>query len=219
MIASMPTGELSMAGAGLRAPDYVEPLVGWRVWDVVESEGRLRLSSLCFRTIWQPRRPTAGLCRRSLVNVAFSRLPDHLAPNERCSCGIYATRAGTRAAPYLSRLFRSGPNVVHRVLGRVALWGTVVEASRGWRAAYAYPVALYVPDTGGVVRSLFSGMRRTAVSVEVIAEELRDYGVAVEIIECTTIRELSERLDPPDGPRSGSSAPRLAAPTRRRLHR
>ena len=32
------------------------------------------------------------------------------------------------------------------VMGRVSLWGRVVEHSRGWRAQYAYPYSLCVFD-------------------------------------------------------------------------
>jgi len=34
---------------------------------------------------------------------------------------------------------------VARVLGQVALWGTVVECERGFRASHAYPIRIYVP--------------------------------------------------------------------------
>jgi hypothetical protein len=31
------------------------------------------------------------------------------------------------------------------IVGRLAMWGKVVEGSQGWRAEYAYPEMLYVP--------------------------------------------------------------------------
>ena len=34
---------------------------------------------------------------------------------------------------------------IHRVLGRVSLWGKVVEYDHGWRAEFAYPAELFIP--------------------------------------------------------------------------
>src|SRR6185295_2339554 len=56
------------------APDLIEPIVGWRVWDVVESEEGLLLSSLCFRATWPPRRAMLASCRRSSLNIGRVRL-------------------------------------------------------------------------------------------------------------------------------------------------
>ena len=46
--------------------------------------------------------------------------------------------------------------VAPRVLGRVSLWGDVVECAWGWRASFAYPAQIYVPDRvsrGGMSRN------------------------------------------------------------------
>jgi len=192
----MPVEERSDIARGARAPDFAEPLLGWRVWDVVESEGQLRLTSLCFRAVWRPQEETVASCRRSAQMLASAFVPPHEAPHGRCACGIYATRAAARATPYLSRHFRGSPAAVHRVVGQVLLWGTVVEAARGWRASHAYPAALYVPTAHGGLRSIVGGLRRPARAIEELAAELGAYRVPVEIVDAAATRELPELLEP-----------------------
>jgi hypothetical protein len=102
-----------------------------------------------------------------------------------------------QAVPYLSSLFKEHEDVLHRVLGRVALWGTVVECERGWRASRAYPAHLYVPSPRRPALFVLTGLRRPALPAEEIALELAAYGVPVEIVECATVRGLAETLDAP----------------------
>jgi hypothetical protein len=76
------------------------------------------------------------------------------------------------------------------VVGRVSLWGRVVEAEAGWRASHGYPAALFVP------RATQSRRRaRATVPVERIARELRDYGVPVELVNASTSRQLARALE------------------------
>jgi hypothetical protein len=55
----------------------------------------------------------------------------HDAPNEHCTCGIYAA----------SEIGECPPGIV---VGKVKLWGKVIPGERGFRAEYAYPSELYV---------------------------------------------------------------------------
>jgi hypothetical protein len=75
----------------------------------------------------------------------------HNAPRERCGCGIYAADLETLAS-YMNEL-RTVSGGLQRVVGLVSLWGVVVECEHSWRAAHAYPAAIYVPtsrpDRGG----------------------------------------------------------------------
>ena len=61
--------------------------------------------------------------------------------------------------------------LVRQAIGRVALWGDVVEGARGWRASRAYPAELWLPqldiDGHGIA------------DVSTIALDLADYGVPV----------------------------------------
>lgn len=59
-------------------------------------------------------------------------------PNPRHACGIYAYKELKEAQRWASAVAWRRPVAV----GEVWLWGTVVEAERGWRARYAYPARL-----------------------------------------------------------------------------
>jgi hypothetical protein len=71
------------------------------------------------------------------------------------------------------------------VIGRVALWGTVVEGQLGWRASRAYPIELFVPAPA-VVRS---GFRRRAY-VDEILRALEEYRVPVDVVEPSVLAAL-----------------------------
>lgn len=180
----------------VQVPDYVEPTIGWRVWDVIEVDGKLRLSSVAFRAIWLPKRKAVALCHRSLETLAWAGLPFHSAPHERCSCGIYAAQSGHQAAAYFSRPFMWRWSAIHRIVGTVSLWGNVVEGALGWRASNAYPSALYVPVPRRGFRSFLSGFPRPKLPVEEVALGLADYGVPVELVDCTSGRSLARLLEP-----------------------
>jgi hypothetical protein len=176
-----------------KAPDYLEPITGWRGWFVVADEQATRLSSLVYPTLWPPRRELLATCRhRPLLRLRpwRRRPPDHGAPDESCRCGIYATADPEKAAAYLEdRIVHAEPvrwPVLHRVIGRVALWGSVVECEDGWRASQAYPERLYVPSLPEEVEDGCDG--RT------IACELTAYGVPIELLECWTYADVAAAL-------------------------
>ncbi len=91
----------------------------------------------------------------------------------------------------MTRFFKSREDVVHRVIGTVSLWGTVVECEHGWRAEYAYPRRIYVPVTARRRLFLVGGLRRPAPPAEKIAVQLADYAVPVELVECSSPAELA----------------------------
>jgi hypothetical protein len=136
----------------VRAPDYADALIGWRVWRVVRQAGELRLCSVLHDELWSPGQRVAAACREL-----------HGAPERECACGVYAAVERRAALPYL--VGREERGTVGRVLGRVALWGTVVECAEGWRGQLAYPVLLLVPEARAD-----------------LAEGLRDYGVPIELV-------------------------------------
>ena len=179
----------------IHAPDAIEPRIGWRAWDVIELDGALRLCSLAFWSVWLPRHEVTATCRRSLVDAALTGLPPHTAPQPRCTCGIYATQTASQVLAF-SRGVRRRLDTVHRVLGTVSLWGTVIECDGGWRGAIAYPAALYVPTVRTRPLLRFSRFRRPELPVEEVAMRLADYGVPVEVIDAATDRELARLLEP-----------------------
>jgi hypothetical protein len=106
------------------APLSLEEVEGWRAWSVVERDGSYVLSSLTRAEAWEPGRPFVATCTRK----------QHDAPGARCSCGVYA--AADRDE--LARLGR----IAGAAIGRVSLWGRLVEHSRGYRAGSAYPTRI-----------------------------------------------------------------------------
>jgi hypothetical protein len=159
-------------------PDYVEPIEAWRVWRVVMRDRRVVLQSLFAGAIWEPAAPLVASCtegQRSRWAPWRKKASDHAVPDLDCRCGIYGVRSVAAARAYLETpplLCRDD-----RVIGRVALWGDVVEGTSGWRASHAYPVELYVPSPVVAV----SGLRRRAYMDEILLA-LEAYRVPVDVV-------------------------------------
>ena len=178
------------------SPDYVEPVHGWRLWSVVPTGGRSRLQSLVCPSVWWPGRELVASCEaspRDSLRPWRRHPPGHTAPEPHCTCGVHAMarvrHLGTYVPPAASRL------VVQRAVGRVALWGDVVEGSRGWRAARGYPAELWLPH---------ADLRcQTVAELEGIALELADYGVPVHVCDGMCARDVIAEL--------ADGSPRLAA--------
>jgi hypothetical protein len=135
---------------------YAEPVIGWRVWrilpfETLQGEESYRLCAAGMRgrpKVWEPRAATAAVCS------GFSST--HEAPWPDCDCGIYAFRDQAEAAELLEH-FATTPNgkgAVGWAIGRVSLWGRVVECEKGWRGQFAYPYALTVHAAGEVTEQI-----------------------------------------------------------------
>jgi len=113
-------------------PDYIMPVVGYRVW----SWDAIGLKSLNGE-LWMPGQPLSAACR-TLAGRAEDGLAVHDAPQMNCTCGVYAAKSldCLRALGYM----RYGS-----IYGELYLWGTVVEHQLGWRAQFAYPKKLVLP--------------------------------------------------------------------------
>jgi hypothetical protein len=125
-------------------------------------------------------------------------LPAHAAPDEGCRCGIYAAATATQAAASLTVPARPREEIIHHVIGRVSLWGTVVACERGWRAECAYPASLAVPALLPQTpkrRILHRRRRSRGRPAAEIASALRAYGVPVELVACETVGELASALE------------------------
>jgi len=157
------------------APDYVEPLVGWRLWAIEDVSGSARLRSLYQRCVWPAGAPLAAHCHARRFRV-WRRSP-HEAPVETCSCGIYGV-----PPEWISKLWRGSevPPGFSLVIGTVSLWGAVVECEHGWRAGLAYPSELFVPSL-------------TPTSDETAAA-LADYGVPVHVLDASNVREALDAV-------------------------
>jgi hypothetical protein len=181
------------------APDYVEPVVGWRVWLVVGEREAFRLRSVVYEALWLPGRELVARClhRALLLRFPTRRRSEHSPPFARCHCGIYGASELEKAVSYLDVLGRSEKFALHRVLGKVSLWGEVLECEQGWRASHAYPAAIYVPTKG-------HPHRLRVQAAEEIALSLTEYGVPVELLDCATPEEAVAALGSAD---TGSEAP------------
>ena len=180
-------------------PDKISPEIGWRVWLVVARADGLRLhSAVQARVEWPVRRELRAECRRLPTPEALGRITagvatPHSAPDESCGaggghgCGIYGTKDPSGCTEFLKGSYSPGQvlggSVVHRVFGTVALWGKVIEAEKGWRAEFAYPVELWVPQHRYVASgSNVEGVQAPGLPVEGIASGLSDYRVPVHIL-------------------------------------
>jgi len=167
---------------GVETPDYVEPFIGWRVWLVAEDGDLIRLRSVVFNVPWRVREPIVADCLRRRINLLpWRKQAAHIAPTAECDCGIYGATLD-RVGGYLDGRFDG--HRVHRVLGRVSLWGSVVECAWGWRASHAYPERIYVPDRTA----------RGGLSAGEVALGLTDYGVPVELADGVPPEHLVEQF-------------------------
>jgi hypothetical protein len=178
------------------APDLVSAIEAWRTWLVVWTPRGLRLGSVMYASCWQPRRCMEAVCRPQpggwpgLVE-AGPRL--HESPASDCRCGVYGAVDLAEAARYLDTVGPVGEPVAWSVIGRVSLWGTVIEATAGYRASHAYPSALYVP-----ARRLFRPRAGRELpdqlTATAVAESLAAYGVPIRVLAAATALEVADDL-------------------------
>jgi hypothetical protein len=169
------------------APDYVEPIVGWRGWFVVEAEDALRLCSIVYHTLWPPRQELVAVCRGGQHRLTPEMPGQHSPPRADCRCGIYACESAATAAPFLNRSRTPARQTLGFAFGRVSLWGKVVECQRGWRGERAYPASIYVPRLSVEGRLLLA----RSPGPEAVALALHSYGVPVEPVACESVTELA----------------------------
>ena len=159
-------------------PDAVEPVVGWRCWRVADEPDGLVLLSAHHSLRWAPGWPAEASCAAP-----------HASPAAGCGCGLYAARDPELAVAYLpphikETLRARQPEIlgydVVMAIGRVSLWGRVVEAEWGWRAERAYPTELYLPAR--VTHYRRRGRRVSILDAEALAASLAElYVVPVRV--------------------------------------
>jgi hypothetical protein len=164
------------------APDYCEPVIGWRAWRAVESGGEIYLASVFHRVRWPFLDPLAGSCKAFRAPWRLRHVR-HAPPSSDCLCGIYAASTLDLACSYAPAFPPRSPGP-YGVVGTVALWGDVIEHADGWRASFAYPTRLYVLFTGG----------RRAEHASRVAASLERYGVPVGTVQAWSRRDAVEAL-------------------------
>jgi hypothetical protein len=114
--------------AAVRAPDLIEPVVGYRDWRVTDAG----LVSPRAERVWRTATMHAACHPRRLEDFV---LPPHAAPHPDCNCGIHAYY---RFNPQASKVDHRG------VCGIVSLWGRIEAHENGMRAEWARVEALGV---------------------------------------------------------------------------
>jgi hypothetical protein len=161
------------------APDFVEPVVGWRIWRIADEHGEIKLKSLFCEAEWPSLEPLEARCEAPRL-FWQRRSARHEAPECDCDCGIHAAPWSEIASVLNSGLPRSR---LALVVGEVSLWGRVVEAQRGWRAAFAYPRRLSLIALDGQSRRRVGRRARGGPLEEWrLARGLERYGVEVELV-------------------------------------
>jgi EAL domain-containing protein (putative c-di-GMP-specific phosphodiesterase class I) len=116
------------ASLPVEVPLSLEPVLGWRVWQLDDDHGIPTLISLTRPDLWPPGEPFRATCE---IGVHRGRVPE-----ESCSCGVYAASSPEALAGAVAL------NRVVAVVGAIAMWGTVIEHERGARSEFAYPARL-----------------------------------------------------------------------------
>lgn len=153
-----------------RAPDLIEPVVGFRKW-MLREDGEL-VSPLA-GVVWSGE-PLRARCLPRSARLRAGRRADAWheegAPAPDCACGVYAFHA-----PYSAWEL----DAMSLVPGVVAMWGRIEVHDDGMRAEYAQPVALGIPPLSG---------RRRRRGIRAAAERLGLEVVRAHQLEATAQR-------------------------------
>ena len=168
-----------MDGPTPSVPDGITPLIGYRLWRVLEERGEIVLSPLNFESrdwVGATSGWVSSTCGGSELWVSPEgelKWPDrHRAPGEECACGFYAMKQLTP-----EMLLGASSRHAHRVgsrsderfvLGRVQLSGKIVEHELGYRAERAriaelIPIRGSEPEIQAIATRLGVGVARAVI--------------------------------------------------------
>ena len=137
-----------------QAPDGLEPVLAARLW-VLRGDD-LTLRSLVKPVVW----PTDGPLHATCTAPLELRADDHEAPSESCYCGFWGLPLPGR----LDEVELPQPEG-WKVGGVAKLWGRILVGTRGWRAEWARPTALIVPN------------RRRSIPIDLLQSVAARYGL------------------------------------------
>lgn len=129
-----------------------EAIIAWRIWRVVANGNHAILRSCVTGEAWETGAPM----------YAKTTVIAHQLYN-----GVHAYKMETRPDKYAYSLWAesNGDMLVH---GKIALWGKVIEHEEGYRAEFAYPIHIFIPERE---------------NSEAIAQAIRsDYGCEATVI-------------------------------------
>lgn len=123
----------------MRTPDEIEPRHAWRVFWALQPRNHYTETSP-MNEIWLPNRDSWELqslnhgMRWSKTNIATCTT-GHEAPDANCMCGLWSTKDLTT----LQRCVGGATSDKRRVicLGKVRIWGKVIEHEHGYRSSHA----------------------------------------------------------------------------------
>jgi hypothetical protein len=127
---------------GIRIPDVVGEITGWRAWQRVGTISVPRLMSVtatAFRVkhldaIWPTDRWFYAQCPNGHVKGQI--------PAEGCKCGIYSARDRDHL---VALNYGAYTKTDHKVIGEIAMAGKVIPGSQGFKAERARIKRLIVP--------------------------------------------------------------------------
>jgi len=146
LLEELPFDPRRIRNSGLTLPDLSDAVQGWRAWTVERTLPKFglapKLFSATYDDYWAPH-----VAHRALCEYHGDKEGHHI-PDERCTCGFYAAKSLKHllSMGYATFNYSGQPNR-ELVIGKVAMWGKVLEGNQGWRTEYAYPVILYIPYT------------------------------------------------------------------------
>jgi hypothetical protein len=120
------------------------PIIAYRLW---HSWGGCRLESLSAGYPMPRTGPWKFFCCREYFSgpagPAWSETAEwkpyeHSVPNENCVCGFWGVKKDSLRTnlPFMCE---------GCLIGKVAMWGTVIEHEHGYRAEFSYPQVLFEP--------------------------------------------------------------------------
>jgi len=170
-------------------------VVAWRAWNVTHTRDGWRLRSTHMDDPWPVGAPLEATCHRD--RVVAGGLPyqaRHAPPHLTCQCGIYGAATPDQALQYYVPSWADisplppiplEDGYVPRAVGRVRLWGRVLECSQGYRATHAYVAQLFLPARRPDGKQF---------DVADVALDLLAYGVPIELLDVGTRSEIGARL-------------------------
>ena len=210
--------------AELRAPDEVEARIAWRVFRVGQPYRREGEGDP-MSGVWLPRADRWLLLPISLGGVWSREMTAscphgvHAAPHVECSCGLWSVK--TLGA--LQRCFSGGTSGC--AIGRVRLWGRVVEHEHGYRSEKAALDRVWVgadiPPTATAWGSGWAnpyGYTGPRLTAHTLADIRREYGCPVTFGNWYQLAgEYGFGDDAADVPDVASAATSVDASPRRRV--
>lgn len=163
-------------------PDAIEPLLGYRGW-LTRDNALLSVYPDIREVIW-PTQPLKATClpppnstrRDERPDRRLFDVPPHDFPVKSCTCGIYALHE----YPQVWEQYEGAPRKAMKpwgsapITGVVKGWGHIVTGDKGFRAEFAYPVALVERPRSRAWQEIIKRLAGKYDLEIVTAEELRN---------------------------------------------